>query len=58
MKKNKNSDKPQLGVVNNYAGMFVSLNMKKANYFGVGENAPKIRLSFKNGSKPCPKNAF
>lgn len=55
MKKKMNSQNLQLGVVNNYAGMFVSLNMKKTNYFGVGEKAPKIWLSFTNWCDQIPE---
>lgn len=46
-----------LGVINNYAGQFFSLNMKKTNFFGVGEREngmKKLWLSPENWVDQAP----
>ena len=57
-KKEKKENTGTLGVVNNYAGQFFSLNMKKSSFFGVGENkdgSKKIWLSSSNWFDQAPE---
>jgi hypothetical protein len=45
------------GVINNYAGQYVSINLAKNNYFGVGEDGkrPKLWLSQENWFDKIPE---